>query len=141
MRNPFSRKPRHDYDTYEDAHDGGFYRGDEEDEDGIVGELDGEPMPAAPRKPASAPTGQIKIVKPRSYQDSAMIADYLMDGYTVVLNVEELERPAVTRMADYLFGVIHVLGGDMRRASKTTLVFTPHPNGEEGDDEEDDGDI
>ena len=34
MRNPFSRKPRHDYDTYEDAHDGGFYRGDEEDEDG-----------------------------------------------------------------------------------------------------------
>ena len=33
MKNPFFKKPKNDYDSY-DAYDSGFYRGDEEEEDG-----------------------------------------------------------------------------------------------------------
>ena len=39
MKNPFARKPRSNYDSYNDSYDGGFYRG-EEPEDGIVGDFE-----------------------------------------------------------------------------------------------------
>jgi cell division inhibitor SepF len=77
----------------------------------------------------------LKVFKPSAYQDGPVIADYLMDGYTVVMNIEGLERSSVMRLIDFLLGVIHVLDGDMRRVTKTTLVLTPR-KGEVSDDEE-----
>ncbi|MBE6690535.1 MAG: cell division protein SepF [Ruminococcaceae bacterium] len=143
MKNPFARKPRSNYDSYNDSYDGGFYRG-EEPEDGIVGDFE-EEVPAAastPRKPApAAPTAgsanQFKVVKPRGYQDGPNIADYLVDGYTVVLNIEDLERPAALRLIDFLLGALQVLGGGLRRVTKTTLVLSPRAD--EIADEDEDG--
>lgn len=138
MKNPFFKKPRNEYDSY-DAYDSGFYRGDEEEE-GVVGDdLEDEAAPLPPKKPVTGGgSNMLKVVKPRDYQDGPVIADYLMDGYTVVMNIEELERAAVMRLIDFLLGVIHVLDGDMRRVTKTTLVLTPR-KGEVADEEEDNG--
>lgn len=138
MKNPFFKKPKNDYDSY-DAYDSGFYRGDEEEEDGVVGdgvEEDNAPLP--PKKPAAAASNMLKVFKPMGYEDGPVIADYLMDGYTVVMNIEELERTAVMRLIDFLLGVIHVLDGDMRRVTKTTLVLTPR-KGEVSDEEDGEG--
>ena len=103
--------------------------------------MEDEAMPLPPKKPsAGSGSNMLKVVKPRDYQDGPLIADYLMDGYTVVMNIEELERAAVMRLIDFLLGVIHVLDGDMRRVTKTTLVLTPR-KGEVTDDEDDEGEI
>ena len=52
MKNPFFKKPRNEYDSY-DAYDSGFYRGDEEEE-GVVGDdLEDEAAPLPPKKPVS----------------------------------------------------------------------------------------
>ncbi|MBE6702560.1 MAG: cell division protein SepF [Ruminococcaceae bacterium] len=137
MKNPFAKKPKSSYDSYNDSYDGGFYRGDEED-DGIVGDFDEEIAAPAPKKPAAAaPSGsnQFKVVKPRGYQDGPNIADYLVDGYTVVLNIEELERPAALRLIDFLLGALQVLGGGFRRVTNTTLVLSPRA-GELADEDE-----
>ena len=89
MKNPFFKKPKNDYDSY-DAYDSGFYRGDEEEDEGVVGdgiEEDNAPLP--PKRPSAA-SNMLKVFKPSDYQDGPVIADYLMDGYTVVMNIEDL---------------------------------------------------
>ena len=126
MKNPFAKK-RNDYESYEDYYSG-FYRGDEEEAEGVVEDVDDAPLaPPAPKRPSqSAATGNhIKLVTPRNYDDGPMIAGYLMNGYTVVMNIEELDRPAAMRLIDFLLGALEVLDGEFRRLTKTTLVLSP----------------
>ena len=67
----------------------------------------------------------LKVVKPRSHADGPAIADHLAAGSTVVLNIESLDRASSIRLIDFLMGAVHVLGGDMKSVTKTTLVFAP----------------
>lgn len=140
MKNPFAKNKRSDYESYED-YDAGFYRGDEDEEDGVVDDL-GEAADAqqpAKRPTQSAATGNmLKVVKPRNYDDGPAIAGYLMDGYTVVMNIEDLERASAMRLIDFLLGALEVLDGEFRRVTKTTLVLSPRSGevtGEDNDEE------
>lgn len=137
MKNPFAKNKRSDYESYED-YDNGFYRGDEDEEDGVVDDLieDRAELPAK-RPTQSAATGNmLKVVKPHNYDDGPAIAGYLMDGYTVVMNIEELERPAAMRLIDFLLGALEVLDGEFRRVTKTTLVLSPRSGEVTGEDQE-----
>ena len=64
-------------------------------------------------------------MKPHDAQDGLVIADYLMHGYTVVMNIESLERDMIVRLIDFLQGAVHVLDGEINRVSKTTFVLSP----------------
>lgn len=141
MKNPF-KKQRNDYDSYDDAYDNGFYRGEEDEDDGVVGgDMDEETMPPLPaKKPTVSSSSAVKVVKPHGYQDGPAIADYLVDGYTVVLNIEEIERQAALRLIDFLLGALQVLGGEFRRVTKTTLVLSPR-SGDLSEDAEDEGEL
>lgn len=113
----FGKKDNNDYDKY--------YR----DEDDIYGEDDdvttyGEKGKNGLEVGGSAPVS-LKVVKPKGYADGPDIADYLASGSTVVLNIESLDRISAIRLIDFLMGAIHVLGGDMKSVTKTTLVFAP----------------
>ncbi|MBE6580731.1 MAG: cell division protein SepF [Ruminococcaceae bacterium] len=140
MKNPFAKNKRSDYESYED-YDAGFYRGDEDEEDGVVDDLgeNTESQQPAKRPTQSAATGNmLKVVKPRNYDDGPAIAGYLMDGYTVVMNIEDLERASAMRLIDFLLGALEVLDGEFRRVTKTTLVLSPRSGevtGEDGDEE------
>ena len=136
---------KQDY-NYDDNYDNDFYRGGEED--GVVGgDEDGEELtapaaPAASKKPApksggksGANAGALKVVKPRDAQDGLVIADYLMHGYTVVMNIESLERDMTVRLIDFLQGALHVLDGELRRVTKSTFVLSPR-KGEVSEDNE-----
>ena len=140
MKNPFKSK-KHEYDTYDDEYDNDFYRGEEDEEDGLIDELEGEdvPPPAPKKRPmqSSATGNMLKVVKPHNYDDGPAIAGYLMEGYTVVMNIEELERPAAMRLIDFLLGAISVLDGDFRRVTNTTLVFSPRVGEVTGEDARD----
>ena len=132
----FGKKPK-DY-SYDDGYDNGFYRGD--DEDGVVGgDEDADempaPAPAAPKKAAANGAGSLKVVKPRDAQDGLVIADYLSHGFTVVMNIESLERDMIVRLIDFLQGALHVLDGELRRVTKSTFVLSPR-KGEVNEDEE-----
>ena len=127
----FGKKQRESY-NYDDGYDNGFYR-DEED-DGVVGEDDDLDLTAAPAAPAPAQkkkpaatggAGALKVVKPRDAQDGLVIADYLMGGFTVVMNIESLERDITIRLIDFLQGALHVLDGELRRVTKSTFVLSP----------------
>ena len=74
-----------------------------------------------------APALALKIIKPKGYESAAEIADNLMNGNTVLLNLEDLyqDRPQMVRLLDYLSGALHVCGGIMTRVGKTTIVVSP----------------
>ncbi len=112
----FGKKENNDYDNY--------YR----DEDGMYEDDDvttyGEKPDNGLKVGGSAPVS-LKVVKPKSNKEGPAIADYLASGSTVVLNIESLDRMSAIRLIDFLMGAVHVLGGDMKSVTKTTLVFAP----------------
>ena len=82
--------------------------------------------PAAEAAPAfGAPTAALKIVNPKDYKDAVEIANLLMNGNTVLLNIENIAKDQAIRLLDYLSGAVHVAGGLMTKVSKTTIVLAP----------------
>jgi FtsZ-interacting cell division protein YlmF len=115
----------------EDLYGDGSYYGNEEsafDEDGSSFEGEegvfdnGEEMQGAPARSSNV---TLKVVKPLAYADGPDIADKLMDGSTVVLNLEEMNKESAIRLIDFLLGVAHVLEADMKKVSANTIVIAP----------------
>ena len=89
-----------------------------------------------PKKPAAAPivanTGtsdgniELKVVRPASFEEVSEIADYLIDGCTVVLNLELLDNAQTLRMLDFLNGVTYSTEGEIKNVSKSTYIITPN---------------
>ena len=123
-------KDNHDEMAQEDLY-GDSYYGDEEggfDEEGSFADEEngvfdnGEEMQGAPARSSNV---TLKVVKPTAYADGPDIADKLMDGSTVVLNLEEMNKENAIRLIDFLLGVAHVLEADMKKVSANTIVIAP----------------
>ena len=79
-----------------------------------------------PVEPAAFGGGvSLKIVNPKTYKDAAEISDYLMNGNTVLLNIEGIEPAQAIRLLDYLAGATHAVGGLMTKVGRTTIVVAP----------------
>lgn len=88
------------------------------------------PVPEAAPVASSIKTGsenniELKVVRPESFGDVSTIADYLLAGCTVVLNLEALDRTAVMRMLDFLNGVTYSTDGEIKQVAQTTYIVTP----------------
>ena len=72
-------------------------------------------------------TAALKIVNPKEFKDAVEIANLMMNGNTVLMNIEGLERDQnlALRVVSYLQGAVHVAGGVMTRVSKSTIVVAP----------------
>lgn len=68
---------------------------------------------------------ELKVVRPETMDEVVTIADYLMDGCTVVLNLEMLDKVSITRMLDFLNGVTYTTGGEVKNVSQGTYIITP----------------
>ncbi len=104
-------------------------------------------QPAAPaRAPKAAPAQsgvnlsgsalEMKLVKPERYDTTTVqkIADHLIAGRTVVLNLESTNKEAARRLIDFLSGVVYSIEGDITRVSNNTVVIVPksvHVSGEQ----------
>ena len=77
---------------------------------------------------ASTPESNIelKVSHPESYADVSEIADYLLDGCTVVLNMEAMGKEEQLRMLDFLNGITYATGGDIKFVSQGTYIITPN---------------
>jgi cell division inhibitor SepF len=95
--------------------------------------VENEKPPVAPpvKKEEPAPASieggniELKVVRPESFEDVSIAADHLIDGCTVVLNLELLDRPAVIRMLDFLNGVTYTLDGEIKNVAPNTYIITP----------------
>ena len=69
---------------------------------------------------------ELKVVRPASFDEVSEIADYLLDGCTVVLNLELLDNVQTVRMLDFLNGVTYSNDGEIKNVAKSTFIITPH---------------
>ena len=121
----FTRKAN-EYGDFENDNyykEGGFdeMADDTFDEGGFDAPIAPAPAEAVPPMGAAA----LKIMNPKSYQDAAEIASFLINGNTVLLNIENMAREQAVRLLDYLSGATYVAGGLMTKVGKTTIVVAP----------------
>ena len=127
----FTRKTNDNYGEFmgDDDYYGGFDANETEEvqDDGFS---NAEPTPTPAPKPVEAPAfnnavAALKIVNPKGYEEASEIADYLMNGNTVVLNIEGMAREQAIRLLDSLAGAAHAVGGLMTKVGRTTIVIAP----------------
>ena len=91
----------------------------------VVSSVEEEPVVSAPAAQHNGGV-ELKVIRPESYEEVRTVADNLIAGCTVVLNVEVLARPVITRMLDFLNGVTYCQDGEIRKVAPTTFIITPH---------------
>jgi cell division inhibitor SepF len=124
----FTRKPKYAFDEYVEMDDfGGYNEMDDMDEvDEPMQAPTAEPVaPAAPAPTFNANPVSLKIVTPKTYDDAREITEFLMNGNTILLNMDGISREVAVRVIDYLRGAIQVVAGMMTKVGKTTLVVAP----------------
>ncbi len=103
------------------------------------GYYDAEPIGAAEKPDIAEPSAkapgttlnlggnnmELKVVYPTSFAEVTAIADHLLAGRTVFLNLEETEAELVRRILDFVAGVAYCVDGDIKRVSNATFIVSP----------------
>lgn len=69
---------------------------------------------------------ELKVVRPESFAAVGQIADHLLNGRTVVLNLEATSKDQSRRIVDFLNGVAYSIEGDIKLVSANTYIITPN---------------
>lgn len=69
---------------------------------------------------------ELKVTRPESFAEVSTIADYLIEGCTVVLNTELLDKATTIRMLDFLNGVTYTKDGEIKNVAPGTYIITPN---------------
>ena len=69
---------------------------------------------------------QLKVVKPTSFNEVTQIADHLLEGKTVVLNLEATQKESARRLIDFLTGVVYSIQGKFKNVAANTFIIAPH---------------
>ena len=69
---------------------------------------------------------QLKVVKPSSYSEAKQIASHLIEGKTVVLNLEGTQKEDAIHLIDFLHGVVYSIQGNFKNVAANTFIITPH---------------
>ena len=75
--------------------------------------------------PASPDKVSLKLLQPKSHTEATKIADKLKEGCIVLLDISNLTKEKALRLVDFLAGVAYVLGGEMIKTNKNTIVVSP----------------
>ena len=88
-------------------------------------------------KPAASPkvtpmrknrvTGNMEVcvIKPTKVEDFREIADTLLSGCTVVLNLEGIDVELAQRIIDFSSGSCYAIGGGLQKVSSYIFILTP----------------
>ena len=76
-------------------------------------------------QPVSAEKVSLKLLQPKSHIEATKIADKLKEGCIVLLDISHLSKDQAHRLVDFLAGVAYVLGGEMIKTNKSTIVVSP----------------
>lgn len=88
-----------------------------------------EPREEKPAPASSSIEGsniELKVMRPESFAEVSDIADYLIEGCTVVLNMELVDKATTIRMLDFLNGVTYTTDGEIKNVAPGTYIITPN---------------
>lgn len=68
---------------------------------------------------------KISVERPKQYDEVRKIADKIKDGYTIILNTEDVDDALKQRLGDFMAGAAYVRDGDMSSAAEGVYVISP----------------
>lgn len=69
---------------------------------------------------------ELKVVHPKAFAEVPGIADHLLAGCTVILNLESTDRDVCRRLMDFVSGVAYCIGGSIRKVAQATYIVSPN---------------
>ncbi len=84
------------------------------------------PRPTVVRPlPAEAVAPKVHVSAPTEFGDARQIADRLVAGQPVIVNLQLADRELMRRMIDFCSGVTYASGGKMERVADKVFLVTP----------------
>ncbi len=77
------------------------------------------------RKRTGSMSMEVNVIRPSTMEDTREIADTLMNGCTVVLNLEGIDVDTAQRVIDFTCGVCYALNGNLQKVSSYIFILTP----------------
>ncbi|MBO5338809.1 MAG: cell division protein SepF [Clostridia bacterium] len=68
---------------------------------------------------------ELKICKPKTFEQALSAIDYLVAGRTVLLNLEGLERDLYRRIIDFVSGAAYALEMTIKKATNDSFFIAP----------------
>ena len=84
---------------------------------------------------------ELKVLKPTQFNQILTAGDYLVEGKTVLLNLEGVDKALCRRMIDFIAGVAYALNATIKSATNDSYFIAPRNvdvSGEIFDDDSDD---
>ena len=75
--------------------------------------------------PNTYKSGEVTVIEPRSFSESAQIVKKLLDKKTVILHLDLLDKEQSQRTIDFVCGAAHALNGTAQKISDMVFIFTP----------------
>ncbi len=76
---------------------------------------------------------EVRVIKPANMEETKEIADTLISGRTVVLNLEGLDVEVAQRVIDFSSGACYSIEGSLQKVSSYIFILTPRNVGITGD--------
>ena len=68
---------------------------------------------------------EVCVIKPSQVDDSREITDTLLNGCTVILNLEGLDLEIAQRLIDFTSGAAYAINGNLQKISNYIFLVTP----------------
>ena len=75
--------------------------------------------------PNTYKSGEVTVIEPRSFSESAQIVKKLIDKKTVILHLDLLDKEQSQRTIDFVCGAAYALSGTAQKISDMVFVLTP----------------
>ena len=69
---------------------------------------------------------ELRVIRPKIYDDSREISDTLSSGMPVVLNLEGLNADLAQRILDFTSGAVYAMNGNLQKVTSYIFVITPN---------------
>lgn len=67
----------------------------------------------------------VRIIKPKSFEDSEEVCETLIKGQPVVVNLEGFDDDDAQRIMDFISGCLFAIDGKLHRISRYIFIFSP----------------
>ena len=74
----------------------------------------------------SGSSAKVRIIKPKSFEESGKIADEIKEDRLVIFDVTTLDIDQARRIVDFIVGSAYALNGNVRRVSGGIFVAAPN---------------
>ena len=67
----------------------------------------------------------MKVIRPQTFNEAQIVADFLKEGKTIVVNLEGIEIGQAQRIIDFTSGATYAISGNLQKISNYIFLVTP----------------